>query len=134
MSLKAIKLAQRSSERQRQVIGELEALVKSIERGEKMIVDLKAELEAVNVEHQDRKTTRDDVAYLEALLRCAKKKLVWEKQMAALQKRTPIVLAEVSDLLNDTRHSPNEETRASLLRSLQAVQAAMHRLELVKVE
>ena len=78
-TLKALKQAQHNAVRQQAVLNELEALVKSIDRSEKMIRELKAEVAAVNVQHQSRATTRDDIAYLEDLLRCAKTKLVWEK-------------------------------------------------------
>ena len=133
-SLKALKLAQKSAIRQREVLGELEALVKSIDRGEKMITDLKAELEAVNLQHQNRTSTREDIAYLEDLLRCAKKKLVWEKQMGTLKTRTPEVLAQVSAIMNDALNPPGDETRLAFMELLQAVQGAMQRLEQAKVE
>ena len=67
-SLKKLKLAQKSVLHQQQVILELEALVKDIERCEKTIIDLKTELETVNSTHQGRRTTRADIAYLTDLL------------------------------------------------------------------
>ncbi|MHA3772182.1 hypothetical protein ACXR0O_11650 [Verrucomicrobiota bacterium sgz303538] len=133
MASKAFKLAQKSALLQREVLSELEALVKSIDRGEKMITELKEEMEAVNAKHQDRKTTRDDIAYLEDLLTCAKKKLAWEKLMESLKKRTPEVMAKVSGVINDPKNPAGEETRANILQSLQKIQAAMERLDQAKV-
>jgi predicted RND superfamily exporter protein len=133
-TIKAIKLAQKSAIRQREVLAELESLVKSIDRGEKMITDLKGELDAVNEQHRDRKSTREDIAYLEDLLRCAKKKLVWEKQMSTLKTRTPEVLAQVSAVMNDAQNPPADATRVAFMELLQAVQSAMQRLEQAKVE
>jgi len=133
-SLKDYKLAARSAAQQQQVIGELDSLVKDIERCEKTIVELKAELEAVNQKHGARRTTRDDIAYLEDLLKCAHKKLTWEKHIASLKKRTPATLQKMASLINDPQTPPNDEMRAGMLRALQAVQAAMERLENVKVE
>jgi hypothetical protein len=131
---KAYKLLQKSIAQQREILAELDTLVKSIDRGEKMIMELKAEVEEVNHKHQDRKTTRDDVAYLEDLLRCAKKKLAWEKHMEGLGKRTPAVLVKVSAAMNDTAYPPSDEIRAQLVQSLQTVEASMKRLELAKVD
>jgi hypothetical protein len=133
-SLKQYKLAEKSLAQQQEVITELDTLVKDIERCEKTILDLKAELEAVNQKHQGRKTTRDDIAYLEDLLKCAHKKLTWEKHIASLKKRTPALLQRMSALINDVQTPPTNEIRAGMLRALQRVQAAMERLENVKVE
>ena len=133
-SLKQYKLAEKSLARQQEVIAELDTLVKDIERCEKTILDLKSELEAVNQKHQGRKTTREDIAYLEDLLRCAHKKLTWEKQIASLKKRTPVLLQKMSTLINDVQTPPTREIRDGMLRALQRVQAAMERLENVKVD
>ena len=133
-SLKDYKLAARSAAQQQQVIEELDGLVKDIERCEKTIIDLKTELESVNHKHAGRKTTRDDIAYLEDLLKCAHKKLTWEKHIASLKKRTPATLQKMATLINDPQAPPSDEIRAGMLRALQAVQAAMERLEKVKVE
>ena len=133
-SLKQYKLAEKSLAQQQQVIAELDLLVKDIERCEKSILDLKSELETVNQKHQARKTTRDDIAYLEDLLKCAHKKLTWEKQIASLKRRTPVLLQRMSALINDVQTPPAEEIRAGMLRALQRVQAAMERLENVKVD
>ena|SRR5688572_5857779 len=133
-SLKQYKLAAKSAAQQQEVITELDALVKDIERCEKTILDLKADLETVNEKHATRKTTREDIAYLEDLLRCAHKKLTWEKHIASLKKRTPATLQKMSALINNVEAPPSDEVRAGMLRALQGVQAAMERLEKVKVE
>lgn len=133
-SLKSIKLAQRAAVHQQQVIGELQNLVGDIERCEKTINALKTELEGINEKHKDRKTTRDDIAYLTDLLRCANKKLAWEKNMASLQKRTPELLQRLSSIANDPQNPPPEEMRATMVRSLQLVQSAMERLQQAKVQ
>lgn len=133
-SLKQYKLAEKSAARQQEVITELDTLVKDIERCERTILDLKGELEVVNQKHQPRKTTREDIAYLEDLLKCAHKKLTWEKHIASLKKRTPAILQKMSALINDAQAPPNDEIRAGMLRALQRVQAAMERLENVKVD
>jgi hypothetical protein len=126
-------MAQKSALLQREVLEELESLVKSIDRSEKMITELKSEMEEVNAKHRERKTTRDDIAYLEDLLTCAKKKLAWEKLLESLQKRTPAVLQKVSQVINDPQNPPAEQIRAGILQSLQGVQAAMERLEQAKI-
>jgi len=131
-SLKQIKLAQKVAVQQQQVIGELETLVKDIERSEKTIIELKAELEAVNAKHQNRNSTREDIAYLTDLLKCANRKLAWEKQMASLQKRTPEILNHMSKLVNDPASPLDQQTNAAIVASLQRVQSAMERLQSVK--
>ncbi len=132
-SLKQYKLAARSAAQQQRVITELEVLVKDIERCEKTIVDLKNDLEAVNYNHAGRKSTRDDIAYLEDLLKCAHKKLTWEKHIASLKKRTPATLETMASLINDPQAPAGNEMKTGMLRALQSVQAAMERLEKVKV-
>jgi hypothetical protein len=132
-SLKDYKLAEKRAAEQRAVVSELNVLVKDIERCEKTITELKAELLAVNEKHKSRNSTREDIAYLEDLLKCAKKKLAWEKQMESLQKRTPDILARMSAMIEDPKLPPDTETRAAMLQALQAVQAAMERLDQVKV-
>jgi len=109
-------------------------LARDIERCEKTMSDLKAELDSVNSKHQGRRTTREDIAYLTDLLKCANKKLVWEKQLASVQKRTPMILETVSRLMNDPQIPADEQLRAEMLRSLQAIQATMERLQSVKSE
>ena len=132
-SLKQYKAAEKLLAQQKELIGELQELVQDIERCEKTITDLRTELEAVNEEHRNRQTTREDIAYLEALLKCANKKLAWEKQMASLKKRTPALLERMTTLVGDPAAPPPEEMRAALLESLHGVQAAMERLEKVKI-
>jgi len=128
------KLAEKAALEQRQVIGEIDALVKSIERCEKTISELKVELEQVNERHKGRRTTQEDIAYLTDLLKCANKKLGWEKQMASLQKKTPALLERMSTLINDPANPPTNEVRAAMLQGLEAVRSAMEKLEKVKVE
>ena len=125
---KQLKEAQRVSFQQKEIIGELQTLVKDIERCENTIIALKAEMEAVNAKHADRKTTQDDVHFLEDLLACAKKKLVWEKQLASLQKRTPDLMKRVEAVVNHPESNPDEQTREALMGSLNAVKAGIQRL------
>ena len=133
-SLKQLKAEQKIAGQQLEVIRELETLVKDIERAENTITTLKAELEEVNVKHQGRKTTRDDIAYLTDLLRCANKKLAWEKQIASLQKRTPVIMEHMTKLINDPSAPGDNSARTAMLACLQKVQAAMERLQGVKVD
>jgi hypothetical protein len=132
-SLKNYKLAAKRAVEQQQVVADLNALVKDIEGCENTIGNLKMELEAVNLKHRGRKTTRDDIAYLNDLLKCANKKLTWEKHIASLQKRTPVILQTMVTLINDPDAPPNDQTRAGMLQALQSVQAAMERLQQAKV-
>lgn len=131
---KANKLEQKSLLLQREALTELEGLVKSIDRGQKMVAELKTEMDAVNSTHQHRKTTREDIAYLEDLLRCAKKKLAWENLMEGLQKRIPATLEKVSGVMNDAKNPPSEEVRGQILALLQQVQVAMEYLEQLKIQ
>ncbi len=133
-SLKQFKRIEKGAAQQQRVIGELNGIVRDIERCEGTITALQKELIDVNTRHQHRKTTRDDIAYLEDLLKCANKKLVWEKNIASLQKRTPQILENVVKLMNDPQLPPDEQLRAQMLQSLQAVQAAMERLQHARVE
>ena len=135
MSLeKQLKQAEKIALRQQKILEELESLVKSIERSEKTIQDLKVELEEVNQKYGNRKTTQEDIHYLTELLKCANKKLAWEKQMASLQKKTPAILEEMTSLLNNPDNPPSEQFRQATLSSLQAVQDAMQRLDTAKVQ
>ena len=133
-SLKQLKAEQKIAGQQLDVIRELETLVKDIERAENTITTLKAELEAVNVKHAGRKSTREDIAYLQDLLRCANRKLAWEKQIASLQKRTPTIMERMSRLINDPSSPGDNSAREAMLASLQKVQASMERLQGVKVD
>jgi hypothetical protein len=130
---KEIKLEQKVASQQKEIILELQALVKDIERCELLTQTLKAELESVNLRHANRQTTQDDIHYLEDLLKCARKKLVWEKQMASLQKRTPDLMSRVEAVVNHPQSNPDESTRNTLLESLKNVQTSMHRLQSVKI-
>ncbi len=134
MSLKQLKLAEKAAGQSRLVIADLQSLVKDIERCEKTMTALKTELAAVNSKYQGPRNTREDIAYLTALLDCAKKKLAWEKNIASLQKRTPDILGKMMSLINDPQHPPSEDTRTQMLSSLQAVQLAMERLQQIKIE
>lgn len=133
MSSKAKKLLRKSNVLQGEMLEELSTLVKSIERAETLLAELKSETEEMNAKHQHRRTTREDIAYLEDLLKCAKKKLAWEKQMEAVAKRTPEVLAKVSTAMNDTTNPPEPELRIKVLDLLQVVQGAMTRLDAAKM-
>jgi hypothetical protein len=134
VSLKQLKSAGKTAAQQQQVVAELNALVKDIERCERTIVDLKAHLESVNVKHQGRTTTREDIAYLADLLDCAKRKLAWEKQIASLQKRTPPLLERMTRLTSDPQAPPSEQAHADLLEALKRLQAAMGRLQQIKAD
>ena len=127
------KLASKAVAHQQQILSELQSVAKSVERCEKSLSDLKTEMQTVNLKHQNRKTTQDDIAFLTDLLKCANKKLAWEKQIASMQKRTPAVLDKMSSLLKDTVNPPPDLIRAEMLHSLQGVQAAMERLQNVNV-
>jgi predicted RNase H-like nuclease (RuvC/YqgF family) len=133
-SLKDLKLAEKSVVRQQEVVSELETLVRDIERCEKTIMDLQSELAAVNSKYPSPRTTRQDIGYLTDLLKCANKKLAWEKQIASMQKRTPATLEKMAQLLNDPKNPPADAMRVEMLRALQGVQAAMARLQNMKAE
>jgi hypothetical protein len=130
---KELKEAERIAHQQREVITELQTLGKDVERCERSIVALKEDLEQVNTKHAGRQTTQDDINYLEDLLACAKRKLVWEKQMASLQKRTPELMQRIEELVNHPQSSPDESTRAGMLEALHSVQASMKRLNEAKL-
>ena len=131
-SIKDLKLAEKSIVRQQEVVSELSTLVRDIERCEKTIADLQNELAAVNAKYPTPRTTRQDIGYLTDLLKCANKKLAWEKQIASMQKRTPATLEKMALLLNDPKNPPADEMRAGMLQALQGVQAAMVRLQGMK--
>jgi len=133
-SIKDLKVEQKSLLLQQQVVAELNTLVKDIERSEKIIFDLQAELNAVNSKYPSPRTTRQDVAYLTDLLKCANKKLAWEKQIASMQKRTPATLQKMAQLLNDEKNPPADAVRVQMLQALQGVQAAMERSQGIKTD
>lgn len=134
VSLKQLKQAEKSAQQQQALIGDFKNLVKDIERCEHTINSLTNELAGINEQHKERRTTREDIAYLEALLACAKRKLAWEKQIASLQKRTPPLLATMTTMMNDANTVMTEETKNNLLASLQALQAAMKRLQSIQIK
>jgi len=132
MSLRELRLAEKSVTQQRQVVSELNSIVRDIERCERTINELQTELGGINAKFAGPRDTRQDIDYLSALLACAKKKLAWEKTIASLQKRTPQVLEEMARLLNDPQNPPQEPLRSDMLRALQGVQAAMVRLQQIQ--
>jgi hypothetical protein len=113
----------------RKVLAELERLAADIGRCEKSIASVMADLTAVTAKYGGQRTTREDVEYLTVLLDCAKRKLVWEKQIASLQKRAPELLESMSKVMNDRDYPPNEEMKTQMLQSLQVVQSALERLQ-----
>jgi len=128
-TIKELKLAQKAAAEQNALIGELNGLVKDIDRCEKTLSDLKAILERTNNQYTGPRTTRQDVDYLTVLLDCAKKKLYWEKQVASLQKRTPLILERLAAFMNDPKNPPPDALRAQMLQALQGIQTAMERLQ-----
>ena len=76
---------------------------------------IQAELAEASANHPTPRTTREDIEYLTDLLRLANKKLAWEKQIASLQKRAPLLLERVSDFMDDPKNPPPEQTRAEIL-------------------
>ena len=131
-SIKDLKLAEKSVWLQQQVVSELNTLVRDIERCEKTIQDLQGELTTVNAKYPSPRTTRQDIGYLTDLLKCANKKLAWEKQIASMQKRTPATLQKMAELLNDPKHPPADAMKVEMMRALQGVQGAMERLQSLK--
>ncbi|HSU57024.1 MAG TPA: hypothetical protein VLT36_23475, partial [Candidatus Dormibacteraeota bacterium] len=125
---KDLKAAQRAAAQHQQVISELSHLVSDIDRCEKTMTSLKGELESANAHYPSPRSTRDDVAYLTALLDCAKQKLAWEKQVGSLQKRAPEILQRLTGYMTDPQNPPEESLRLRMLECLQAVQQAMERL------
>jgi hypothetical protein len=128
-SLKQLKSEEKSLAQQQQVIQELNALVKDIERSEKTLLGLKRELDETNAKYHGPRTTREDVAYLTGLLECAKKKLAWEKQIGSLQKRTPALMEKMTALMQDTKNPPSPQTCEQMHQALRLIQSAMERLE-----
>ncbi len=129
MTIKELKLLEKSTARERLLIGDLNALANDVERCEQTILHLQRDLAELNAKYQGPRNTSQDIAYLSGLLGCAKKKLVWEKQLGSLQKRTPALLEEMNQLLNDPRTAPADEIRAKMLEPLHRVQQAMERLQ-----
>jgi hypothetical protein len=113
----------------RRIIAAVNQLAADIERCERTVGAVMAELNAVNAKYDGPRTTREEVEYLKVLLECAKKKLSWEKQIASLKRRAPAVVEKMSDIMNDTDHPPSDELKVEMLQVLQAVQAALKRLQ-----
>lgn len=111
------------------ILAELNRLAVDIGRCERTITSVMSELNSVNEEYKGPRTTREDVAYLTILLDCAKRKLAWEKQIASMQKRAPILLEGMARVLNDPDFPPTADEKAGMLRSLQVVQGALARLQ-----
>ena len=128
-SLKQLKLEEKTAAQYRQVILELNAIVKDIERSEKLILGLNKDLEVVNARYRGPRTTRDDVAYLTSLLECAKRKLAWEKQINSLQKRTPSLIEKMAAIMNDPKGPPPSDVQEQMMNALRLIQAAMERLQ-----
>lgn len=128
MTSKQLKLLEKNAAREKEVMQELRTILGDVERCEKTIADLQQELSEVNKRFQGQRTTQQDVDYLTELLACAKKKLVWEKHIGSLRKRTTATLEVMSSLVSDPQSAPTEETRVEMLQTLQKVQAAMERL------
>ena len=128
-SSKALKLGRKSALSQRDVLVELDALMKSIARGEKMILELKEEMELVGTKHQHRKTTRDDIAYLEDLLRLREEEAgVGEPDGEPRQAHAGATRKVLRD--DERRQNPPDgEVRAGIMRALQSIQGAMERLD-----
>lgn len=116
----------------RRILGELKQLATDIGRCQETISSLMAELTSVNAKYQGERSTRQEVEYLTVLLACAKRKLVWEKQIASLKKRAPALLESLSRIMNDPDHPPSEELKAEMLQSLQTVQGALARLQVLE--
>ncbi|MDB6125756.1 MAG: Inhibitor of kappaB kinase gamma-like protein [Pedosphaera sp.] len=128
-SFKELKQAEKSAAQQQQLLSELNTLARQIERCAETVAGLQAELAAINAKYPGTRTTREDIAFLTDLLKCANKKLGWEKQLASLRKRTPELMEKMSMLLNDPKNPPAEQVRMEMLQTLQGIQAAMERLQ-----
>lgn len=133
-SLKQFRQLDKNAAQQQRVIAELNDLAKDIERCEKTISTLQAELISITAKQPEKRTTREDIDYLTALLKCANKKLVWEKNISSLQKRLPVVLEKMSTLIDQPQAAGDDHLRTDMLRALQVVQAAMERLQNAKVQ
>jgi len=133
-SLNDLKAAQKALAEQQRIVADLNALVADIERCQKTVEAIDADLQQANSKYQGQRTTREDVEYLSALLDCAKRKLAWEKQIASVQKRAPEVLGRLQHQMDDPKNPPAEELREQMVRALQGLQAAMERLQSAKLQ
>jgi|SRR5581483_10460196 len=122
-------MAQVRAGERRRLLEELNQLATDIGRCEQTINAVMAQLNAVNTKYQGPRTTRQDVEYLTALLDCAKRKLAWEKDVSSMQKRAPALMESMAKMLNDPDFPPSEESKGDMLRALQAVQAALEKLQ-----
>jgi chromosome segregation ATPase len=113
----------------RRLLAELKELAVSVNRCQDTVTSLMAELNSANSKFQGQRSTQQEVEYLTILLACAKRKLAWEKQIASLQKRAPILLAQMTATLNDKDFPPTEDLKAEMMRSLQIVQATLEQLQ-----
>lgn len=113
----------------RRVLAEVNQLAAGIGRGEQTITSVMGDLNSINAKYQGPRTTREEVEFLKVLLDCAKRKLAWEKQIASLKKRAPALLESMTAIMSDTDHPPGEELKSEMLRSLQAIQSALQRLQ-----
>ena len=113
----------------RRALEELNQLASDVERCERTIASVMAELNSVNTKFAGPRTTQQDVEYLTVLLHCAKSKLEWEKKITGLRKRAPVVLESMTKVLNEPDFPPTEEMKGEMLRALQAVQSALERLQ-----
>jgi len=128
-SLKQLKLEEKTAAQYRQVILELNGIIKDIERSEKIIFALNHDLGVVNAKYRGPRTTRDDVAYLTSLLDCAKRKLAWEKQINSLQKRTPSLMEKMAAIMDDPKGPPPQHVQEQFMQALKAIQSAMEKLQ-----
>jgi hypothetical protein len=113
----------------RRILAEVNQLADGIGRCEKTIASVMADLTAINAKFQGPRSTKDEVEFLKVLLDCAKKKLAWEKQIAALKKRAPAVVEAMTGIISDKEHPPSAELTGEMLRALQLIQSALQRLQ-----
>ncbi len=128
MTTRQLRLIEKNARREKQLLADLTSLAQDIERCEKTVLDLQHQLAEANAKYQGPRNTQQDIDYLSMLLDCAKKKLVWEKQIASLRKRTPLLLQEMTELLNEPLTAPSDQSRTEMLQKLQLVQTSMERL------
>jgi hypothetical protein len=121
----------KAAERQK-VLVEVNKFAADIARSERTIASVMADLNVVNAKYQGTRTTREEVEFLKVLLDCAKKKLAWETQIASFKKRAPALLEKLGAIMTDTEHPPSDELKMEMLRSLQAIQGALERLQKVE--
>ena len=113
----------------RRVLAEVNQLANDIERCERTISSVVADINVVNTKYQGTRSTREEIEFLKVLLDCAKRKLAWEKQIASLKRRAPELLEKMSGVMNDREHPPTDELKAEMLKALQLIQSALERLQ-----